>query len=205
MPTIVGPTGVPMTGRYYGLPGRHGSVEPGVRPRDRDGDRGDRRLNRSRERQPQLLVGPAGPMERQDWLDALNDCKERISTLEKSDRNKASTLAEHAQYFKIVSDDITNYKEWLNGIIFNDPNSIKHKCELFESKIESIMNSSAEFLASMTDVVSKIESRVTEIEPKLESLNQWISDFNSRPQQRPAHFTLNTPGAVPVASLATIL
>ena len=111
--------GIPLGTTAHGPSGRHGSTEHGSSTRGRSSRGHSSRGDRSRERsdngsQPVLGTvirsGPAGPQERQEWMDALADCKERISTLETNNRNLAQRSAEHDHKFKIVGDDIAAYK-----------------------------------------------------------------------------------------------
>ena len=98
-------------GRSYGLPGSAimgqfgNTVSPGQFVRHGSDERSSgshRRQNRSRERtiggrtqsQPtlELRTGPAGVQERQEWMEALADVKERVTTLERNDRTKAGKI-----------------------------------------------------------------------------------------------------------------
>ena len=105
--TIVGQRGIPVGMDYGQRYGQHGSAEHGTRTRGRSSRSG--RSDRSRERdsgEPVLGTvirsGPAGPQERMEWLDALQDCQTRIQTLEANNRSLAQKAAEHDHYFKVV-------------------------------------------------------------------------------------------------------
>ena len=112
LPTIVGQTGVPL-GLAHGLGGRHGSAELGNRSRGR--------VQRSRERNTEadarVRSGPAGPQERIEWMDALNDCKTRITALETNNRNIAQTVGSNTEKINTLAADIQAYKNYLNCII----------------------------------------------------------------------------------------
>ena len=101
----------------HGPSGRHGCAEHGSDTHGRLSRGHSSRSDRSRERsgsQPILGTvirsGPAGPQERQEWMDALADCKKRITTLEASNRNLAQRSAEHDHKFQFVGDDIAAHK-----------------------------------------------------------------------------------------------
>ena len=90
------------------------------------------RRNRSRDRPmsqpaPQVCSGPAGVQERQEWLDALSNVQERVSVLERNDRNLAGHITkleavatDHDAKFTVVGEDIAAYKHYLTGILFSN-------------------------------------------------------------------------------------
>ena len=93
---------------------RHGSPdrrsEP-RRPRSRD-------PRTSSQNEATLRSGPAGPMERQEWVDALANVQERITTVERSQRNLAQNVAavevvgrNNTDNIQSMATDIGKYKE----------------------------------------------------------------------------------------------
>ena len=95
---------------------RHGSTELGSHLRNRSRERG-----RS-QNAPTTVSGPAGPMERQDWADALADVKERLTTVERSQRSMAQAMAVTNDLCNDSKTDITAmatvsaaYKEYFNA------------------------------------------------------------------------------------------
>ena len=136
--TIVGQRGIPIGMDYGQASARHGSAELGSihrRGRSPRSERSRDRSDRSGSEQPVLGTvvrsGPAGQQERVEWIDALHDCKTRIKTLEQNNRTLAQKAAEHDNNFKIVADDIAEYKVWMNGVIFSDETSIDSKFRVY--------------------------------------------------------------------------
>ena len=195
-------------GRAYGLPsstimGQYGNtVSPGQFVRHGSDERSSgshRRQNRSRERtagrtqsQPtlELRTGPAGVQERQEWMEALADVKERVTTLERNDRAKAgnifrieSAVTEIADKVLSMDKDIVAYKAYLTGIIFENSNSIRHVCDNLEAKIENVTNMTSELLAV----------RASFVDSKLDTLERAYVELQQHLQQTTTNFNISTP------------
>ena len=63
---------------------------------------------------------PQGPMQRQEWIDALADVAERVATVEAGKRNQAQTVArlterigDHEAKFLMLDRDLVAYKDYI--------------------------------------------------------------------------------------------
>ena len=83
-------------------PFRYGS---GARQGSRDRERPEPR--RSQGNTPGVRGTPSGPIEQTEWMDALDDCKIRLSSIERILRNHASQMASHGQKIKEIVNKVT--------------------------------------------------------------------------------------------------
>ena len=111
--TIVGQRGMPLS-TAHGLAARHGSAEQGTRTRGIS-LRADRSRGRDTVQLSTVRSGPAGPQERVEWMDALRDCQDRITTL-KNNRGLGQKAGEHHRSLEGVTNEIVAYKEWVGDI-----------------------------------------------------------------------------------------
>ena len=96
---------------------RHGRPERRNFPRQRS------RESRDEARRAESLIsslsqwGPTGPQERQEWMDALADVKERVTSVENNQRNLAQSLAA-AEHVRACQGVISQEIHRLSIIIF---------------------------------------------------------------------------------------
>ena len=125
-------------------------------------------------------------------MDALNDCKTRITALETNNRNIAQTVGSNTEKINTLAADIQAYKNYLNGVVFTNEHSVEHSHKSVEQKIEGVMNSSAELMAASASRIVNAESRIQAIEQAMNTLNEFVAKANSMPSD-PLHFRMHTP------------
>ena len=149
----------------------HGSMEL-------DDDARRNRRNRSRDRPggrasttggAGVRTGPAGPQERMEWMEALENCRQRISTIEASNRNLAQSCAhvehvtrQHTDKLSVLEEDYPKYKAWVSEVLFKHPQSVDHQFTNIQAKVEDLMNVNAQLIGNKmqeTDLtISNIEA-----------------------------------------------
>ena len=93
-------------------------------------------------------------------MDALIDVKERIVSLERSNRSLAqsqSTLAmqvaDHTGKFKIIDDDLKAYKQYIEHLFYHDDKSVVNSFKSVDQRIADSSNIAAEMLAASSAAV----------------------------------------------------
>ena len=134
---------------------RHGSDEHGfgARAAARSLPAGRKARSRDGRDLPDIRSGPAGVQERTEWLDALQDVKERISTVETTQRSHAQSIAGNSALINEVNlklgnatEDIANYKTYIQGCLFSDTTSVQNSFNALDKKVY-------EFTKLLTDVL----------------------------------------------------
>ena len=188
---------------------RHGSVERGLptrypsapafnRQRSRDG-----RDGRSG---PDVRSGPAGPQERQEWLDALQDVKERVGTLESIQRNHAQSIAGNSGLIEKLNsklsatdEDIVKYKEYISNQLFSAPTSVENSIRKINLKVDEFVNLMADTLEARlaaTDV--RLEEIQSSIDILAGNIHQTIDpNRENGPGENAQRFSMQTPAQPP--------
>ena len=175
---------------------RHGTAEHG------HGSRGRPRRERSRDRlSPQAEVPirarPAGQMEEQDWLQALNDMEARLHTIEHNQRSHALEIAkandETANVKAIVSainDDITAYKDHVSTVHKQIDGWCKYKFDAIQAQLDN-------FVQTVPKHVEALERHAAQLESELIRMQGM---YSSGPQPPPGMSAFpNSSGAQPSA------
>ena len=154
---------------------RHGSDERGFgsrslpprRPRSRDG-----RGNTS-----EIRSGPAGHEERREWLDALEDVKERVKTIETTQRSHAQSIAGNSSLIEklhakigATDVDIVNYKEYISQTLFSGPTSVQKSFEMLDARVY-------EFSRLVSEV---LQVRISATDAKLDSIQATLDELGIR-------------------------
>ena len=157
---------------------RHGSDEQGNSPRLHTRRFSSRERNDMRTSSLPAVerAMPVGPLERQEWLDALKDVEAKVATIDATIRTHAQGIAKIEDVVKSHEDRINElctdrvaYKQYVESIVFESPNSIKNVFGKLEHKVDDVTNTTAEFLANH---IAAVTARMTEIETALQHLTQ---------------------------------
>ena len=147
--SAIGNASVAVLRQHYGgmgqLPRAFGGVQPQSQPsyygsgarldsqRRRQASREARRQS-ERDAQAQHAAGnirssPSGPMERVEWLDALEDVKLRLTSMERMQRVNAERNATHSELTKNLADQLTAHKA--------EVDDVKNKMEIVNGKLDN--------------------------------------------------------------------
>ena len=125
----------------------------------------------------ELRAGPAGEQERREWLDALQDVKERITTVENTQRSHANSIAGNAALIDRIKvklentdDDIVNYKTYIQGCLYSDTTSVENSFKVLDAKVY-------EFTKLLTDV---LQVKMTATDDRLEAIQAKLDEMNSK-------------------------
>ena len=183
------------------LPGQfvhHGSTEnksSSRRPRSRDRRDHDDVMRGSNGGPTNIRSGPAGVQERMEWLDALADVKQRITSIETTNRSLAQSCAHseevtrnHTHRLQIIEDDIPKYKEYIQAVIFNHPSSIDKKLTSLDGRFEDMANTNAQIIGFK---MAGIDDKIVNLEAMIGALFDKVSSSNAEAQS----FQIGTPQA----------
>ena len=167
---------------------RHGSAEP-VRARVRSRDR------RARTSGPNVdRAHPSGPMEATEWMDALTTVAERVSTLERLQRDNAQASgALHAESIRAhtsttaIQEDLVKYKVYVDATFKQIDGFITPKFQTIEKVISGTVN----------DQFNEYDQKVVLLQVSFDSLMQTLQagqvtlpqEFNLTPMDRPVPVT----------------
>ena len=204
-------TGMPVSQqlRQYGLPtsrmsfgfnddarppkvntARHGSGEHGARGRrPRSRERSEQRPNSEG---GNIRAAPAGVQERTDWLEALQDMRDRVAALERQTGKLAHGVAgckevqaEHAKNFEVIDKDLIDYKKYVENMLYHDPLSIKNTFDNMEKRYNTHVSITTELLQVRSDAIddqfAALGIQVEEIKSAMQS-----KFFNMESGQTPA-------------------
>ena len=198
-----GPTGnrIPIHGYV-----RHGSDERGYRPRSHPRRHRSNSPDRFYREEPLAGSGrlgrasPAGPVERQEWLDALGDVSMRVQTLENTMRNHAQSIAvQNACTSEVVEKitsieakllatdtDIDAYKKYLNKVMYEGTDSIAETLKALDRRNDEYIS-----MAS-----SSINLRVTALDEKIDTMQATLDSIVGHLHQKQTggaqHFGIDT-------------
>ena len=141
---------------------------------------------------------PAGPVERQEWLDALSDVALRVSSLEQTTRNHAQSIAVQNACtseivekltttegkLKVTDDDIAAYKQYMNKVMYVGTDSIAETLKALDRRNDEYITMSTETINSRVSVMAE---KMDTMQATLESLIGHIH------QGRTQHFNVETP------------
>ena len=192
-------------GRNFGPPGlRHGHAEHGTRPRHRSRDRvSDVRVQNVRAR-------PAGPEERLDWMQALENFEDRVDSLERHSRLQAQTIAhlneslEDARRRVFESNtDIEKYKAFIGTVHVTIDNYVNLKVNALQGQIDNVMN----VIPSNIDI---LDYRVKDLEAAMSLLrpNDPATPTGAAVGTNAEHFSMATgqqPQAAPDVTAAPVV
>lgn len=115
-----------------------------------------------------------------EWLEALDDMKTRVTTLERQTRDIAQGLAradqaqaDNIQKFNVIDKDLTAYKSYVEGVFYHDSNSIKNTFNTMEERFKNHVSVTTEVLQSKSEAIDSqfavLNSQVEEIKDLLKS------------------------------------
>ena len=165
----------------FGARAQARSLPAGRRPRSREG---------RASALPDIRAGPAGEQERQEWLDALQDVKERVTTLENVQRSHAQSIAGNSSLINEVNlklgnatEDIANYKTYLQGCLFSDTTSVQNSFNVLDKKVY-------EFTKLLTDVLqvkmAATDEKLQVIQTSLDELSSQFAGKEDKTESQPA-------------------
>ena len=170
---------------------RHGAAEQGrtrARSRDRRIEANSMGPNIGRTR-------PAGPMENQEWLDALSSVSDRVATLERIQRSNAQTsgaLQEESirsrASITAIQDDLVEYKKYVETTFHNIDGYVNQQLQSIRNVINGTVN----------DQFNAHEQKLSALQASYESLMGVLQARRPPPQE----FNL-TPQEVPIPNTPT--
>ena len=168
---------------------RHGAAEQGrtrARSRDRRIEANSMGPNIGRTR-------PAGPMENQEWLDALSSVSDRVATLERIQRSNAQTsgaLQEESirsrASITAIQDDLVEYKKYVETTFHKIDGYVNQQLQSIHNVINGTVN----------DQFNAHEQKLSALQASYESLMGVLQarrpppqEFNLTPQEVPIPLT----------------
>ena len=143
-----------------------------------------------------MNASPVGPMQRQEWIDALADVASRVTTIEATTRNVAQQIARveritegHTANFLILDKDLVAYKDYIEKSLRHNPDSVRNTIIRLNENIEIHANNNAEVIALRLSNDSVVESKIEDIE---RTLSEMLHQLPTGAAGQPPHFPIHT-------------
>jgi len=99
-----------------------------------------------------------GPEETLDWIDALESVRDRLTSLESANRKNAQTMASSENNYNVATEDIKNYKAYVERRMMN-----------FETVTSGLITTIENKLGCLEPRIAELENRLNLIGTELQS------------------------------------